>query len=81
MVKGNHRLLTKENESICVVNQLHSHCYLVYRLERREKYAFQFYGITHTFVIAINQNLPLSEQPFGLIGSSIDLSGRKMSSR
>ncbi len=40
-------LLTKEEESVCVVRQRSRSSHLVYKLERIEEYDFQFYGVRH----------------------------------
>ena len=74
-------LLTKEGESVCIVRQRHRSSYLVYKLERIEEYSFQFYGVRHRFKIGLNKDLPFSEQPYGLLGSFVDLSGRAISVR
>ena len=71
-------LLTNGTKSICVVKHIRPSSYLVYKLKRTEKHGFKFYGVSHRFKLALNQNLPLSKQPYGLIGSCIDISGRMM---
>jgi len=74
----NSSLLTKEGESVCVVRPRHRSSYLVYKLKRTEEYGFQFYGVRHRFKIGLNKDLPFAEQPYGLLGSLVDLSGRQL---
>lgn len=40
-----------------------------------QDYSFNFY-VPYTFELALNQDLPLSEQPFGPLGSCADITGR-----
>ncbi len=68
-------LLSNRNEKICVVRLQDNLRHLVYRLEGMQDYSFNFY-VPHTFELALNQNLPLSEQPYGLLGSCADITGR-----
>ena len=72
-------LLTKKRKSVCVIRQRGRYSFLVYKLERMEEYSFQFYGVRHGFKIGLNKDLPFSEQPYGLLGSAVDLSSRAMS--
>lgn len=65
--------LTKGNKSVCVVKQKNKSC-LVYRLEKREEYGFNFYGIFHRFELDTNKSL--LNYPYGYQNTCIDLSGR-----
>lgn len=70
-------LLNRGNEFFCAVKPAHSSYYFLYKLERFEEHGFQFYGINHKFEFTLKLDMPISEQPYGFLGSGIDLSGRK----
>lgn len=75
-------ILTKGDESICVVkltkNPEYNSFYLIYKLEGTEEYGFQFYGVARRFELPLSKTLPLSNHPYGLLGSRADLSGRML---
>lgn len=66
--------LSNKNEKLCVVNR--SSSYAIYRLEAREKFGVNFYDRFNQFKVFLERNEPLSEQPYGLIGSASSIIGR-----
>ncbi|MFH1836315.1 MAG: hypothetical protein ABH851_09025 [Methanobacteriota archaeon] len=67
--------LTNGSQRLLVAHPRNSGNHLVYELERLEDYGCEFYG-RRKFEASLKKDLPLSEQEFGLIGFSVDLSGR-----
>lgn len=72
-------VFTKDDQIVCVVRKKHPSLFLLYKLERMAEYSAHFYGNKHKFEIGLKQDLSLAKQPYGFLGSSIDLSGRRMS--
>jgi len=66
--------LSNQKEEICVVEKDFS--YEVYKVERMDKYGVSFYGRFNEFKLFSGSNKPISEQPYGLIGSCSDMTGR-----
>ena len=67
--------LTKGKDSFCIIKD--KNFYFLYKLERTKEYSFNFYT-KKRFEISLNQDIPLSEQPYGILGSSLDFSGRRL---
>ena len=67
--------LTDGSQRLLAARPRNAGNHLVYDLERLDDYVYKFYG-PHRFEVGLKKDLPLSEQSFGLIGSSVDLSGR-----
>lgn len=68
-------LLKRGNENFLAVEQKKSPN-LIYKLKGFEKYSFNFYE-KHLFPLNIKINNSLSSQPFGILGSTSDFSGRR----
>lgn len=69
-------LYIKGEESLLVVTEEETGVSQVFHLDRAEEYGVRFYGRFHRFEAGLAQDAPLSEQPYGRIGASCDLTGR-----
>ncbi len=72
------RLLTNGRDNVCLVEQGSTPSFFLYKLEGRKPYGFNFYG-HHVFQMALDSSLPILDQEFGSLGSSVDLTGRMSS--
>ena len=70
-------LLTNGEENVFLVKKADH--FLLYKLEGRESYFFDFYG-SNPFEMVLDEPGPILEQPYGRLGASRDLTGRLCSS-
>lgn len=69
-------LYVKGEESLLVLKGEGDGVSQIFHLEGAEECGFQFYGRFRRFEAGLTQDAQLSEQPYGKIGASCDLTGR-----
>lgn len=69
-------LYVKGEESLLVLKDRKSGASQVFHLDEIELYGTVFYGRFRRFEAGLTQDAQLSEQPYGKIGASCDLTGR-----
>ena len=69
--------LSGKDKNLCLVK--HNSSFSAYKLEGTEESGFKFYGRFQRFEIGLTLDEPLSEQPYGFLGSLADLTGRAIS--
>lgn len=71
-------LLTNGEDGILVLKDKGGGAAQVFRLDGMEQHGISFYGTFRRFEAGLDEDTPLSEQPYGRIGASCDLTGRMM---
>lgn len=71
-------LYSDGEETILLLKDKESGATQVFHLDETELYGIKFYGRFIRFEAGLNEDVPLSEQPYGEIGASSDLTGRML---
>ncbi len=68
-------LMTNGKDSFCVIKIDEAPLSFLFKLEGKEQYSFDFYR-ANLFEMVLDDPKPILEQPYGKLGSSVDLTGR-----
>lgn len=71
-------LLTDGSKRLLITHLAGQDQHTLYRLQKLEDVHLKFYAQTHVFTAASTNDRPLADRDYGVIGSSIDLTGRMM---